>query len=152
MREKVQPVIRSPQPGAPVAVGKLPTSETGNFPLPPDPDSPAQNGVLPTPASDGGIGADSGAGKAPALQRGGLPARMLIALIKVYQKTISPWLPCRCRFEPTCSHYAVEALSKHGFFRGSALTVWRLLRCQPFSRGGYDPVPPPSRQVKEKKR
>ncbi|MBE6399669.1 MAG: membrane protein insertion efficiency factor YidD [Lentisphaerae bacterium] len=68
-------------------------------------------------------------------------AWVMIALIRVYQKLISPWLPCQCRFYPTCSHYAVEALQKRGVFIGSCLTVWRLLRCQPWCRGGYDPVP-----------
>ncbi len=63
-------------------------------------------------------------------------------MIRVYQWTISPWLPNCCRFEPTCSHYAVEALRVHGFWRGSWLTCRRLLRCQPFCRGGVDPVPP----------
>ena len=150
MREKVQSFLSSPQPGAPVVVGKFSAAETGNRPLPPDPDPPAENGFVSPESSDGGTGADLGAGKTSAHQRGGLPTRMLIALIKVYQKTISPWLPCNCRFEPTCSHYAVEALSTHGVFRGSLLTVWRLLRCQPFARGGYDPVPPP--RTAQKKR
>ncbi|WP_294508427.1 membrane protein insertion efficiency factor YidD [uncultured Victivallis sp.] len=68
---------------------------------------------------------------------------MLIACIKVYQWTISPLLPNCCRFEPTCSRYAVEALRVHGFWWGSCLTVWRLLRCQPYCKGGWDPIPPP---------
>ncbi|MCQ2378980.1 MAG: membrane protein insertion efficiency factor YidD [Victivallaceae bacterium] len=57
-------------------------------------------------------------------------------------------MPCRCRFEPTCSHYAAEAIALHGAVKGTGLTFWRLLRCQPFCKGGYDPVPP----VKEKKK
>ncbi|WP_419646642.1 membrane protein insertion efficiency factor YidD [Victivallis vadensis] len=71
---------------------------------------------------------------------------MLIAIIRVYQWTISPLLPNCCRFEPTCSCYAVEALRIHGFWRGAGLTIWRLLRCQPFCRGGLDPVPPPRKK------
>ena len=70
-----------------------------------------------------------------------LPAKAVIALIRVYQYCISPLLPSMCRFTPTCSRYAIEALQRHGTARGLALTVWRVLRCQPFSRGGYDPVP-----------
>ncbi|MDD3155742.1 MAG: membrane protein insertion efficiency factor YidD [Victivallaceae bacterium] len=70
---------------------------------------------------------------------------MLIGLIKIYQWTISPLLPNCCRFEPSCSRYAVEAMRVHGVVRGSCLTVWRLLRCQPFCRGGWDPVPPRSK-------
>ena len=66
----------------------------------------------------------------------------LIWLIKVYQRVISPVLPPSCRFYPSCSAYGVEALRVHGLLRGSALTVWRLLRCGPWHPGGLDPVPP----------
>ncbi|MCI8804612.1 MAG: membrane protein insertion efficiency factor YidD [Clostridiales bacterium] len=62
-------------------------------------------------------------------------------VIKFYRKFISPLKrPC-CRFYPTCSSYAYEAYSKYGFFKGTYLTVWRVLRCNPFCKGGYDPVP-----------
>ena len=65
-----------------------------------------------------------------------------IALIRFYRKFLSPLKgsPC-CRFTPTCSAYGLEAFQKRGFFVGLILTVWRILRCQPFSAGGYDPVP-----------
>ena len=66
---------------------------------------------------------------------------ILLALILFYKKAISPWLPPLCRFTPTCSAYAARAIQLHGAWKGSALAVWRLLRCQPFCRGGYDPVP-----------
>lgn len=66
---------------------------------------------------------------------------IVIALIKFYQRCISPVKPPCCRFTPTCSAYAIEAFTKRGFFVGLILTVWRLLRCNPFSKGGYDPVP-----------
>jgi hypothetical protein len=75
-----------------------------------------------------------------------LPAKAVIVLIRVYQYCVSPLLPSMCRFTPTCSRYAVEALQRHGIARGLALAVWRVLRCQPFSRGGYDPVPDCRRQ------
>ncbi len=65
----------------------------------------------------------------------------MIWLVRLYQKTISPIKPSCCRFTPTCSAYAIEAFQKRGFFIGLALTVWRILRCNPFSKGGYDPVP-----------
>ena len=68
--------------------------------------------------------------------------KILIAFIKVYQYTISPLLGPRCRYYPSCSNYAVEALREHGAVRGLGLASWRLLRCNPFSNGGYDPVPP----------
>jgi len=60
--------------------------------------------------------------------------------VKVYQAVISPWLPPSCRFDPTCSEYAREAIERHGALRGSGMAVRRLLRCQPFCAGGYDPV------------
>jgi uncharacterized protein len=68
--------------------------------------------------------------------------KILIALIKVYQYTISPLLGPRCKYYPSCSNYAVEALRVHGALKGSGLAAWRLLRCNPFSNGGVDPVPP----------
>ncbi|MEO1751104.1 membrane protein insertion efficiency factor YidD [Thiofaba sp. EF100] len=69
--------------------------------------------------------------------------RVLIALVKAYRLLLSPFLGHHCRFEPTCSCYAIDALQHHGALRGSWLTVKRLLRCHPFSPGGYDPVPEP---------
>ena len=60
--------------------------------------------------------------------------------IRLYQRLISPALPRRCKYEPTCSAYAAEALRSYGPIRGTVLAVWRLLRCNPFSHGGYDPV------------
>lgn len=69
-------------------------------------------------------------------------ARLLVALVRGYQLAISPLLPPACRFHPSCSHYAVEALREHGALWGTLLAAWRLLRCHPFHPGGYDPVPP----------
>ncbi len=68
-------------------------------------------------------------------------SRLVILFIKFYQYCISPYLAPSCRFSPTCSQYAREALAKHGFFKGMALASWRILRCNPWSRGGYEPVP-----------
>ena len=62
------------------------------------------------------------------------------ALIRAYQRVISPLLPRRCKYHPTCSAYAVQAIESFGILRGSVLAAWRLLRCNPFSHGGYDPV------------
>lgn len=67
--------------------------------------------------------------------------RLMIWLIGIYRKYISPLKPPCCRFTPSCSAYAIEAFEKRGFFVGFILTVWRILRCNPFSKGGYDPVP-----------
>ncbi len=67
---------------------------------------------------------------------------LCIGLIRLYQKLLSPLKrQPTCRFRPTCSSYAIQAFQKRGFFIGMILTVWRILRCQPFSAGGYDPVP-----------
>lgn len=67
--------------------------------------------------------------------------RLLIWLVRFYQRAISIWLPPRCRFHPTCSSYAIEALQKYGAAKGSWLTTKRLCRCHPLNAGGYDPVP-----------
>ena len=67
--------------------------------------------------------------------------RLLIRLVRFYQKGISPLKPPCCKYIPTCSQYAVEALERFGALKGTALAVWRILRCNPLSRGGYDPVP-----------
>ncbi len=64
-----------------------------------------------------------------------------LTLIRFYQRDISPARPPACRFQPTCSHYGYEAIERHGVIKGSLLTLWRLVRCNPFHRGGYDPVP-----------
>jgi uncharacterized protein len=80
----------------------------------------------------------------PAERAPALPARIAravaLAPIVVYQRVISPAIPRRCKYEPTCSRYAVEAILQYGILRGVVLAAWRLLRCNPFSHGGYDPV------------
>ncbi|MCD6124925.1 membrane protein insertion efficiency factor YidD [bacterium] len=64
-----------------------------------------------------------------------------VLLIKLYRVTISRLFPYTCRFEPTCSHYAETSIKRFGIFWGSIISMWRILRCNPFSRGGIDPVP-----------
>ncbi|MEQ1439212.1 membrane protein insertion efficiency factor YidD [Fontimonas sp. SYSU GA230001] len=71
-------------------------------------------------------------------------AEVLRALIRGYQLLLSPLLGPRCRFYPSCSQYAIEAVERHGALRGAALAARRLLRCHPLNPGGYDPVPPPA--------
>jgi len=70
-----------------------------------------------------------------------LPRRALIGLVRGYRYFLSPWLGSSCRFEPTCSAYALQALEKHGATTGSVLTVTRIARCHPWCAGGHDPVP-----------
>jgi len=65
----------------------------------------------------------------------------LLTLLRGYKWALSPFLPPACRYVPTCSEYAAEAIERYGAFRGSAMAAWRVLRCHPFVRGGYDPVP-----------
>ncbi|MDN5280198.1 MAG: uncharacterized protein PWR01_4163 [Clostridiales bacterium] len=67
-------------------------------------------------------------------------ARVGLNFIRFYQKWISPLLGANCRFQPTCSQYTFEAIEKYGFFKGSWMGFWRIMRCNPFSRGGSDPV------------
>lgn len=67
--------------------------------------------------------------------------RAISWLIGVYRRRISPLMPSRCRYEPSCSAYTQEAVQRHGALRGVILGGWRLLRCNPFSHGGFDPVP-----------
>ena len=83
-----------------------------------------------------------------AVAGGGMPdpswaARVAMLLVRAYRRILSPWLPPLCRFHPGCSQYALEALQLHGLVRGGALTLRRVLRCNPWSRGGFDPVPRP---------
>ena len=65
-----------------------------------------------------------------------------LAPIRLYQRVISPALPRHCKYEPTCSQYAVDAIREYGILRGLVMAGWRLLRCNPFSHGGFDPVRP----------
>ncbi|HZW38321.1 MAG TPA: membrane protein insertion efficiency factor YidD [Ignavibacteriaceae bacterium] len=66
--------------------------------------------------------------------------KIFVFIIRLYQKFISPLFPPSCRFSPTCSEYAVQAITKYGIFKGGAKAVWRILRCNPFNKGGLDPL------------
>ena len=71
-----------------------------------------------------------------------IPRFILLGLIRLYQKVISPaLLPDTCRFYPTCSHYGYQAIYKYGAIKGTGMAIWRLLRCNPYNDGGFDPVP-----------
>lgn len=85
-------------------------------------------------------GTVAGARAAGALRRAAV--QVLVRAVRAYQRYLSPLLGPHCRYAPSCSQYAVEALERHGAARGLALAAWRILRCHPFAQGGYDPVPP----------
>lgn len=78
-----------------------------------------------------------------------LPKRFLKGFVRVYQVTLSPFIGQHCRFEPTCSHYALQALEAHGALRGSWLAAKRVARCHPFHPGGFDPVQPGQRAARQ---
>ena len=67
--------------------------------------------------------------------------KILVWMIKFYQNCISPMSGSHCKFYPTCSQYGIEAIEKYGALKGGLMAIWRILRCNPFSKGGYDPVP-----------
>lgn len=71
----------------------------------------------------------------------------MLGAIRFYQRAISPHLPPSCRYQPTCSEYAVTAITRFGALRGGRMAIWRILRCNPFAKGGYDPVPEPPESV-----
>jgi len=75
------------------------------------------------------------------------PRQGLIGVVQAYRLVLSPWLGSACRFEPTCSAYALVALERHGALRGGALTVGRIARCHPWCKGGHDPVPDQSHRL-----
>lgn len=74
--------------------------------------------------------------------------KLILYLIRFYQNNISPYKGTKCPYIPTCSAYGIEAVQTHGAIVGSVLTVWRILRCNPFSKGGYDPVPDKVRLIR----
>ena len=78
--------------------------------------------------------------------------RIMIKLIEFYQKYISAYLGKNCIYTPTCSEYTKEAINEYGSFKGSIMTIWRILRCNPFVKGGFDPVPPKKYKVIEYKK
>lgn len=78
--------------------------------------------------------------------------RLFVLPIRAYQRVLSPLTPPSCRFEPSCSEYGAQAILAHGVLKGILLGTWRILRCQPFSTGGLDPVPPPGRWKGERPR
>ena len=141
MQQKIQSVVGDKKPGSPVALGKLPDVEARSCCMPYSAHSPQKNAEVRSDSDDKGACEGARRGRSSAAGSCSIAARVLILPIKFYRRFISPFFPPCCRFTPSCSAYAIEALRKRGFWIGSFLTVWRLLRCHPFCRGGYDPVP-----------
>ena len=141
MRKKIRSAGCEAKQSKTVALGKLQTPETIHQTLQDRADTAPQD--LEVLRTDDHAGTCRIARAARCFARGfGYSAtKILILFIRIYQKTVAPLLPECCRFQPTCSVYAIEALNKHGFCKGFILTVWRLARCQPFCEGGLDPVP-----------
>lgn len=75
--------------------------------------------------------------------------KILILLIRFYKAAISPHMQKHCKYEPTCSTYGIQAIERFGAIKGLGLTIWRILRCNPFSKGGYDPVPEKKEKVRK---
>ena len=147
MQQKIQRAGRRKKPGPPHYVGKFPSVRQTDPSVPHGFDTPLPDQKSLSTDGDEGACRTSCCGRSPAGSPAkgscGFAAGALILLIKVYQKFISPLYPPCCRFQPTCSHYAVEALRTHGLIRGLGLGLRRIMRCHPWHPGGYDPVPPP---------
>ena len=141
MQQKVQLVVGDKKPGTPVALGELPDAETRSCGLPYSADTPQKNAEVRSDSDNKGSGENACRSGGFTAGSCSFAARVLIWAVVFYRRFVSPWFPPCCRFTPSCSAYAIEALRKRGFWIGSCLTVWRLLRCHPFCRGGYDPVP-----------
>ncbi len=142
MREKIQQVSREKKPGKKTSVGVVPVAEDADFTRTSHNDTSTENCCYETAGSRETIKettAESSIVKR--VFRCLNPKALLIALVKLYRLCISPWFSPCCRFQPSCSSYAQKALEEHGFVKGLFLSFWRIIRCQPFCKGGYDPVP-----------
>ena len=153
MQQKIQSARRRKKSCAPPDMGKFPPAgqadpgvQYGHNSPPPDQTSLSRDGVKGTVRTSCRCeSSDDRSSKGSC----GFAAGALILLVKIYQRWISPLFPPCCRFYPSCSHYAVEALRTYGIVRGLTLSLWRILRCNPWCRGGYDPVPPPNSGMKK---
>ena len=147
MQQKVQSAVCDPEPGTASVVGEFQNVEAPSRSVPCFTHPPQKDVEVQLAANGAGSCSTSCVGRCSDGRKSSFPARVLICLVRGYQLLISPWFPPCCRFTPSCSNYAIEALRKRGFWMGSFLTVWRLLRCQPFVRGGYDPVPDKKQKI-----
>lgn len=150
MREKIQQQSSGKEPSTQITLGVASSTEGASPSYSSGNDSPKIHHDCEAAGCSGGSSESITQGKDNRRVMDYLSiSGLMILLVMLYQKIVSPWIPVRCRFAPTCSHYAIEAFKNHGFFKGSALTIWRLLRCQPFCRGGFDPVPLAENKIKK---
>ena len=150
MRKEIQQQGSGTKPGSQISLGVISSTEGKSSNCSPGNDSPKIHHDCKTAGCSGGSSESITQGKDNRRVMDYLSiSGLMILLVILYQKIVSPWIPVRCRFAPTCSHYAIEALKIHGIFKGSALAVWRLLRCQPFCNGGFDPVPLAENKIKK---
>ena len=143
MREKIQQVSRKKESGQKTSVGVVPITEGTNFTRTPDHDTSTTNCCPKATGRRETIKKTALEGRF--IQRISSclnPKNILLAAVKLYHLCISPWFPPCCRFQPTCSNYAQEALHEHGLIKGLILSFLRIIRCHPFCKGGHDPVPP----------
>ena len=142
MREEIQQVSREKKSGEKTPMGVVPLAEGTNFTRTSHNDTSTADCCNETAGSRETIRkttAESGIIKR--IFRCLNPKTLLIALVKLYRLCISPWFSPCCRFQPSCSKYTQEALEEHGLVKGLFLSFLRIIRCQPFCKGGYDPVP-----------
>ena len=141
MRKKIQSAGSQAEPGKKIALGKLQNAQTTPRSLQDRSDPQTENSGLLRSPDNAGTCRIVRTARCLARKCGVFSAEILIFFIGIYRQAVSPLFPACCRFQPTCSQYAVEALKKHSFLKGSILTVWRIARCHPWCRGGFDPVP-----------
>jgi hypothetical protein len=143
MREEIQQVSREEEPGEKAFVGIVPAVEKPDTARISNYDTSTEDCCSEAAGSRAAIeDAPAGSGILKTVLNCLNPKHALVAAVKFYRLCISPWFPPCCRFEPSCSNYAKDALLEHGLFKGLYLSFLRIIRCHPFCKGGYDPVPP----------
>ena len=143
MRQEIQSSSGEAQQSSPITMGKFQTTETISQTLSHSTHPSQGIDVSEMPSYPERIGKVADKSRCTPSGNGNIAVHGVIFLIRIYQIFISPWFRGCCRFTPSCSNYSIEAFRVHGFWKGCFLTIWRLMRCQPFCRGGYDPVPSP---------
>ena len=143
MREEIQQVSRKKKSGQKASMGVVPIAEGTNFTRTFDHDTSTT--ACCTKAAGSRETIEKTIAESWIIKRVFNclnPKNLLIVLVKLYRSCISPWFPPCCRFQPSCSNYAQEALHEHGLIKGLSLSFLRIIRCHPFCKGGHDPVPP----------